>query len=299
LFRHHNIFSRNAKLKELAELFLNYADLEKRLADALELSQFESLASDLEREIVEIKAILDMIAQYTFFQSEDDYLGAFVTIKGEYHEDANNLLKDLAKKKREMQSIEAIANYLNTNFFSATINTSSEKYENDILRQQEMTVWVNDVFAYGKLKQLSGEHKLFGKKRTLALQIEVCSAINFTDDIWQSAREHCRIRVFRWQVADQKVDNVVEIEHIPSKITARASDDYSQLQNLTIAKMLLYSRIHQTTKMNEPENSLSYLWRERFIIDHLKKQIYPFAEASQIAKLLISQLETLSEFSEE
>jgi protein subunit release factor B len=278
---------------------LTYLDLDERLEDALELSQFESLASDLEREAAEIEAFLNKLAQYRFLQREDDYLGAFVTIKGEYHEDPDDLLKDNAKKKREIRCIRAIADYINTNFFSATINTSSDKYENDILRQQEMTVWVNDVFGYGMLKHFHGEHKLVSENRIVALQIEVCPAMAFTDDFWQAEREHIRIRVFRWQVADQKVDNVVEIEHIPSKITARASDEYSQLLNLNIAKILLISRINQASKNNELENSVSYLWQERLIIDYRKQQIYPFEEASPITKMLISHLKDFCELSEE
>jgi hypothetical protein len=283
----------------LRELFLAYLDLDQRLEDALELCQFESLISDLEREATEIEAVVNELAQYTFLRSEDDYLGAFVTIKAEYHEDPNELLTDKAKKEREIKCIKAIANDINTNFFSATVNTSSDKYENNILRQQEMTVWVNDVFAYGMLKQLHGEYKLVSENRIVALQIEVCPAIAFTDEIWQSEREHCRIRVYRWQVADQKVDNVVEIEHIPSNITARASDEYSQLLNLNIAKILLYSRLHQASKTNEPENSVSYLWQERIIIDYHKQQSYPFDEASPIAKKLISHLKDFCELSEE
>jgi hypothetical protein len=108
---------------------------------------------ELKTEASAIEDILSKIADLSFLRTEDDYSGAFVMIRGEYHEDTTYLQEDSPDIRLEWKCIRAIANYLKTAFFSDIVYTSLEDYEKDV-RQQEITLWVGESFAYGILKQL-------------------------------------------------------------------------------------------------------------------------------------------------
>jgi hypothetical protein len=299
LFSGRNRKPQELKLKQLAELFKSYAELEERLIAALEFSQFDDMYWELKTEASAIEDILSKIADLTFLRTEDDYFGAFVTIRGEYHEDTMYLQEDSPDIRLEWKCIRTIANYLKTAFFSDIVYTSLEDYEDDV-RQQEITLWVGESFAYGILKQLVGDYILIGSSR-ISLSIDVSPIKSLFESLPESEWGNYRIRVFRRRSASclgaAYTDSALEIEHIPSKIKVRSNHERSQLQNRGIGMLFLMSRIYQASNEAKPKQALfSYTSGEKLLIDYPKKKIYSFTKSLALVKTIIEELETIPEF---
>jgi hypothetical protein len=287
------------KLNELFEMFKVYADLEKRLTESLEFSLFDDMLSELQAEVSAIEDLLDKIAELTFLRTEDDYFGAFVTIRGEYHVGENYLQEYGIEDDIEKDCIKAITTYLSATFKSEIVYSSSEIYTGEKVNQEEVTVWVNDIFAYGILKSLAGQYFFLGKTRIVILVLEVSSVNALPQNMPRSEHNNCLIRVIRQRSTHGFTDNVVEIEHLPTKIKACCSHERSQLINRELAMMMLQSRIYQASNLRGHEKVLyTFIWGQRVIIDKGRNHSYPFSEAKAITQILIEQLETLAEFSD-
>jgi hypothetical protein len=107
------------KLSKRGDLVRAYAALDSPLRDALDFTAFEDLLPDLEQEAKDTKAILDAITAFAQMTDEQDWCGAFVTIRGMSIITGLYWLEINPEKDFEDTVIQGLSYHLEANFSSS------------------------------------------------------------------------------------------------------------------------------------------------------------------------------------
>lgn len=289
------------KLSKQGELFQAYADLYLRLQDAFELTAFEDLIPELEQEAKDIEAILEAIAPFAGMTYEHDWRGAFITIRGTTIISGGSWLERSPEKDFEDIVIQGVSDHLHADFSCTRCYSTYHAYnpyDSYSKYQQEMTIYVNDFYAYGRLKDEVGYHTLFKTNKRMEIFVEILPVVALPSVIEET-------ELFPFMVygaGGPSVNRTLSgayIVHLPTRIKAQTSEAKAFLFNREIASMLLQSRLfahHSGIKQQKPR--YSYLWDNQQMIDHSKHEIYPFSQTSGFANTIIKALEKSSKFQE-
>jgi protein subunit release factor B len=164
--------------------------------------------------------------------------------------------------------------------------------------QQEITIYVNDFYAYGRLKDEAGYHTLFKRNKRMEMVIEILPVIAPPSLIQETEVFPFMVYGAGGPYVNRSLSGAYII-HLPTRIKAQASEAKAFLFNREIAAMLLQSRFYAHYVENKQQKPCySYLWDNQQIIDHSKREVYSFSQASGFANAFIKALEKSSKFQE-